>query len=77
MHDPLDLVKVSKMINLVKQFAKCESGATAIEYALMAGIIGVGVVTAAQTLTGKISSSFGVIGDALTTNVTAGGGSGG
>jgi pilus assembly protein Flp/PilA len=57
------------MIKLVKQFAKCESGATAIEYALMAGIIGVGVVTAAQTLTGNIKASFDSIGSALTAAV--------
>ena len=40
------------MKNLVSRFVKCESGATAIEYGLIAALIGVtiiGVVTAVGT----------------------------
>jgi pilus assembly protein Flp/PilA len=35
---------------LVKKFTKNEDGATAIEYALIAGLIGVVMITAAGTL---------------------------
>lgn len=42
-------------------FLKDESGATAIEYALLAGLIGVGIVTAATTLKGEIVALFGRI----------------
>ncbi|WP_319411507.1 Flp family type IVb pilin [uncultured Cohaesibacter sp.] len=46
-------------------FLKDESGATAIEYALLAGLIGVGIVTAAKGLTTSITGLFGDIGTAL------------
>ncbi len=46
-------------------FLKDESGATAIEYALLAGLIGVGIVTAATTLKGEIVALFGRIEAAL------------
>ena len=52
-------------MKLFARFLKDESGATAIEYALLAGLIGVGIVTAAGTLEGKITSLFGEIGTAL------------
>jgi pilus assembly protein Flp/PilA len=41
------------------RFFKDESGATAIEYALLAGLIGVGVVAAADTLGTEITALFG------------------
>ncbi|MCV6575258.1 MAG: Flp family type IVb pilin [Cohaesibacter sp.] len=40
------------------RFMKDESGATAIEYALLAGLIGVGIVAAAETLEGSITALF-------------------
>ncbi|MCT4655804.1 MAG: Flp family type IVb pilin [Cohaesibacter sp.] len=42
-----------------KRFLNDESGATAIEYALLAGLIGVGIITAAETLGTNISTLFG------------------
>lgn len=47
------------------RFFKDESGATAIEYALLAGLIGVGIVAAAETLGGKITTLFGKVGTKL------------
>ncbi|WP_319483543.1 Flp family type IVb pilin [uncultured Cohaesibacter sp.] len=48
-------------------FLKDESGATAIEYALLAGLIGVGIVAAAGTLKDAIVALFGRIETALGT----------
>jgi pilus assembly protein Flp/PilA len=46
------------MKNFVARFLKDESGATAIEYGLIAALIGVGIITAATTLGGEISATF-------------------
>lgn len=43
---------------LVSRFAKCESGATAIEYALLAALIAVALISSMTTLQGKISGTF-------------------
>jgi pilus assembly protein Flp/PilA len=53
---------------MLKEFRKLirdESGATAIEYALIASLIAVAIVTAATTLGGKISNTFGTVGNSL------------
>ncbi len=46
------------MNKLVQRFAKDESGATAIEYGLIAALIAVAVITAAKALGTQISSTF-------------------
>jgi len=46
------------MKNLITRFAKCESGATAIEYALLAALISVGIIGAAGAVGGQISTTF-------------------
>ena len=46
------------MKNLVKRFAKCESGATAIEYGLIAALIGVAIITVVQQAGGEIKATF-------------------
>ncbi len=46
------------MQNLVTRFIKDESGATAIEYGLIAALIAVGIIGAATALGGKISGNF-------------------
>mgnify|MGYP003585443269 CR=1 FL=1 len=43
---------------LVSRFLKAESGATAIEYGLIASLIAVAIITAATTLGGNISATF-------------------
>ena len=53
------------------RFLNDESGATAIEYALLAGLIGIGIVTAAINLKTDIVDLFGRIGKALDEAVVA------
>lgn len=48
-----------------KRFLNDESGATAIEYALLAGLIGAGIVASASNLKGAIDGLFGKIDGAL------------
>lgn len=53
------------MTKLMKRFAQDESGATAIEYGLIAALIAVGIIAAATQLEGSISSTFTGIADEL------------
>lgn len=47
------------------RFLRCERGATAIEYALLAAVLGLGVVTAASTLKNQIYNSLTNIADSM------------
>ncbi len=53
------------MTKLMKRFAADESGATAIEYGLLASLVAVGIITAATTLGTKISGTFNAVGTKL------------
>ena len=53
------------MKNLFARFVKDNSGATAIEYGLIAGLIGVVVIGAVTTVGTKVSGQFTTIGAAL------------
>jgi len=46
------------MFNLVKQFAKDESGATAIEYGLIAALVSVALITGAGALGNSLNKQF-------------------
>ena len=46
------------MKTLMTRFAKDESGATAIEYGLIATLIGVAIIVGAGTLGNKLNSVF-------------------
>ena len=46
------------MLNLVKRFLKCESGATAIEYGLIAAGISVAIIAVVQGVGGKLVTTF-------------------
>ncbi len=46
------------MQNFVSRFVKDESGATAIEYGLIAALIAVGIIGAARLLGSQISATF-------------------
>ena len=46
------------MLNLVKRFVKCESGATAIEYGLIAAGISVAIIAVVQCVGGKLVTTF-------------------
>jgi len=54
-------------MKVVTRFFKDESGATAIEYGLIAALIAVGIITAATTLGGDLASLFEGIGGELST----------
>ncbi|MGN6311711.1 MAG: Flp family type IVb pilin [Xanthobacteraceae bacterium] len=49
------------MKNLIKRFANDESGATAIEYSLIAALIGVVLIAGATTLGTSINEKFAYI----------------
>jgi pilus assembly protein Flp/PilA len=49
------------MKNLLKCFLADESGATAIEYGLIAALVGVGIIAAARALGIQISATFGLV----------------
>jgi pilus assembly protein Flp/PilA len=53
------------MIKSLKSFAANESGATAIEYALIASLIAVFIIGALSALGTKLSSEFAEVGAAL------------
>lgn len=55
------------MTNLVKNFIKNESGATAIEYGLIAALLAVGIVAALTTLRGELRTTFGAVSTGLVT----------
>ena len=46
------------MKNFVERFVKDESGATAIEYGLIAALIAVGIIAAARGLGSQIADTF-------------------
>jgi pilus assembly protein Flp/PilA len=53
------------MKNLVMRFAKDESGATAIEYGLIAAGISVAIIAVVQGIGTKLNTSFGKVETAL------------
>ena len=63
----------SEMTNRLKSmfvaFAKDESGQDLIEYALVAGLIALGAITAMTGLSGKIGNAFNTVGNNLTNNI--------
>ena len=58
------------MRNFLKTFASDESGATAIEYGLIAALIAVGIIVAATTLGGTLSGLFNKISTKLNVTVS-------
>ena len=53
----------------VKAFIQDDSGQNLIEYALVAGLIGLAAVVAMTSLGTKISSAFNTIGSTLTNSI--------
>ena len=47
------------------RFAKCESGATAIEYGLIAALISVAIITVVTTIGDELKTTFETIGTKL------------
>ena len=55
------------MSNLITRFAKDESGATAIEYGLIAALIAVAIIAGAQLLGNELNAKFAAIGNKVKT----------
>lgn len=53
------------MFKLLKRLRKDESGATAIEYGLIAALISVAIIGGASALGGKLGDQFNAISDEL------------
>ncbi len=53
------------MQNFVTRFVKDESGATAIEYGLIAALISIGIIGGASAIGGNISDRFNTISTAV------------
>jgi pilus assembly protein Flp/PilA len=54
------------MKTFITRFAKDESGVTAIEYGLIAAIVGVGIITGLTTLKGGLNTLFATVNTSLT-----------
>jgi pilus assembly protein Flp/PilA len=54
------------MYALLSRFTHDESGATAIEYGLIAGLIAVVIIAAITTVGGNLTNTFNKIGNSLT-----------
>lgn len=52
-------------MNLVSRFMTDESGATAIEYGLIAAIVSVGIITALGKVSKSLNGTFGSVSTAL------------
>ena len=62
------------MIKFISKFAKDESGATAIEYGLIAALIAVVIISALTTLGTGVRDNFDTIADEMGGTAPAGGG---
>ena len=63
------------MTKFVTRFAKDESGATAIEYGLIAALIAVAIIGVVTTMGGKLKDTFTAVSTGMTP--ASGGGTGG
>ena len=53
------------MKHVLRRFVRDDSGATAIEYGLIAAIIAVGLIASLQTLQGNLKDTFSAVGTAV------------
>jgi pilus assembly protein Flp/PilA len=56
-HSPMEFM-MSKIVSAVKAFVADENGVTAIEYGLIAALVGVAIVVAVKALGGQLSDTF-------------------
>lgn len=56
------------MSNILARFVKDESGATAIEYGLIASLVAVAAIAAMTTVGGKLTGMFDFVGTKLRTS---------
>jgi pilus assembly protein Flp/PilA len=60
------------MTKFFSRFARNESGATAVEYGLIAGLIGVAIIVGATALGTALNGKFSAIGTSVTNAGTGG-----
>lgn len=58
-------------MKIISRFSRDESGATALEYGLIAGLISLAIVTGATAAGTSVNTIFVAVGTALTTAATA------
>ena len=58
-------------MTMFSRFMNDESGATAIEYGLIAAVVGVGIIVGLGTLKAALNSTFSIISTSLTTAASA------
>jgi|SwirhisoilCB1_FD_contig_81_2048820_length_275_multi_4_in_0_out_0_1 pilus assembly protein Flp/PilA len=56
---------MTSIFHTIRRFVNDESGVTAIEYGLIAGLIAVGIIGAVGTIGTKLTDTFGTIRDQL------------
>jgi len=61
---------MTKLAKLARAFAQCRDGVTALEYALIAAVMGALVVTAVTTLGGSLDTAYTSIGTLITTKAS-------
>ena len=66
-HGVTDIAGSWSMVNVLKRFAQDESGATAIEYGLIASLIAVALIAGASLLGNDLNNTFTGIAGKLTT----------
>jgi pilus assembly protein Flp/PilA len=64
--DLLAQKEIKQMSKFINRFAKDESGATAIEYGLIAALISVAIVGALTALGGKLGTTFNNVAASMT-----------
>jgi pilus assembly protein Flp/PilA len=62
------------MVSLLKRFVQDESGATAIEYGLIAALVSVAAIIALQAMGSSLRTLFNKVSSDLNSAVAAGGG---
>jgi Flp pilus assembly pilin Flp len=60
-----DLVNIGTIRAVIARFHRCDSGATSIEYGVIAALAALAAIPALQTTGGKLSGSFGAVAAAL------------
>jgi len=60
------MTSLDRMSTKVRQFLCDDTGATAVEYALIAAIMGVGIISSMQTFGTALDTSITASGDAVT-----------
>ena len=67
---PIRMLFKNKIFDALARFASCESGATAIEYGLIGGLIAVVIIGAVELVGTSISGKFNQVSTALGSTTT-------